>query len=114
MIAEIGMNSKLFKFSKMVHPIKSYDHFCATIRSCSGLPKFFRQENCTAFTLINLIRRETPQNITKWCLGDSQIDNYHYRSISPFLTPYFTRTAFSTNIFTSNFDVVVLIRVGLI
>ena len=36
-------NSKLFKFSKTVHPIKSYDHFCAAIRSCSSL--FFRKTN---------------------------------------------------------------------
>ena len=49
MIAEIGMNSKLFKFSKMAHPIKSYDHFCAAIRSCSGLPKSVRRQTPPTF-----------------------------------------------------------------
>ena len=48
-MTEVVTNSKLFKFSKTVHPIKSYDHFCAAIRSCSGPYKFFRRQTPPTF-----------------------------------------------------------------
>ena len=96
----IVTNSKLFNFSKRVHPIKSYDHFCAAIRSCSGLPNFV-QEACTAFTPINLIRRETPQNGI-WVIVKLKLSLLVDSSFSHYV--FCAYYMFSVNIFTSNFE----------